>query len=557
MRVRLQRWVARLLAAAVAGAAVVSAMYWLLNGIGPYSVNLFGYGWSVESLRWTGLIAATVSLATLFAPRTTIGVLALAMPVLFAGNALVEGLSRQQPASPRNESCASSFADGQFRDFNVVLVSLDSLRADHLGYQGYAQPTSPWMDRLAAEGVWFPKAFSSAAATLMSHSTMFTGLQPGAHAAQLADKTALAESARTLTEYFRDSGYATGGFTGGTQLSRVFGFAQGFDTYYDSDGGLDTIWPLARRWMDGHQDKKFFLFLHTYAVHHPYKPPPPYDRMFDPEYKGHLPPHASLALLDRINGGHVRLTPDDLHHIASLYDGGIRFADTFVGELMRYLNDSAISDKTVIVLTSDHGEEFGEHGNVGLHSHTLFNELLHVPVIIKLPGVRPRRVPQTIGTVDLTPTILDLLQIPYDQTAMQGVTFAGMLSDAGCPATQRIVLAGLEHAADDERGRMMSVIAGNWKLILRAPSPEYEWFYRLLGSVFYPTRDKMLFDLKHDPGERHNVVSAHVSTARWLEDLIRQARDSDRQKALTPNPTAGVPLDEDQLERLKSLGYIK
>jgi arylsulfatase len=289
---------------------------------------------------------------------------------------------------------ASCGRDDPPRRLNVVLISIDMLRPDHLGCHGYARDTSPAIDRLAREGVRFAQHISSAPWTLPAHAAMFTSVPDSVHGVVDPIGTALAPGFVTLAERFSAAGYATGGVFAGPYLHPAFGLAQGFDRYvdrgqYTSEVELDArhewsmseavtrashhgvtnedVYATARGFIEEHAgERSFFAFVHLWDVHFDFTPPAPYDRMFDPDYTG--PVTGRDFFFDpAIN---VAMPARDLEHLVALYDGEIRWTDEIVGRIRADLERLGIADDTLVVITSDHGTELFDHGQKG-HRTTL------------------------------------------------------------------------------------------------------------------------------------------------------------------------------------------
>ncbi len=244
----------------------------------------------------------------------------------------------------------------------IVLVSIDTLRADHLGAYGYARPTSPFFDELAQRGTLFERAIVQLPGTLPSHMSIFTGLYPAEHGVYPPDNV-LAVNVPTLPEVLRAHGFRTAGFTEGGYVDGHYGFERGFDRFADDTGegsraveatlarGLDFLAGLQR-------DERFFLFLHTYVVHDPYDPPPPYERLFwedSPPAEAWEPTGPNLTAVNR---GERTVTPATVRYFEALYDGSIRYFDDRLRAFFARLDELGLTDETTIVLTSDHGEEF-------------------------------------------------------------------------------------------------------------------------------------------------------------------------------------------------------
>src|SRR6266852_1263430 len=267
---------------------------------------------------------------------------------------------------------------------NVVLITIDTLRADYLGCYGYSQIKTPNIDSLAAAGARFARALTVVPVTLPSHTAMLTGTYPMLSGIHDFSGNKLSPQQPTLTTVLKQSGYATGAVVASADLDSRFGLNQGFDFYYDhfdfsrlEEANLDemarpgnVVADQALDWLGKNSQKKFFLWMHLYDAHYPYPPPEPYSR----------------------------------EYASQPYDGEIAFADEQVGRLLRFLKDKGLYQNTVIVLTGDHGESLGEHGEK-THGFFIYNATLHIPVILHLPGQRlVNSVPELVSLADLMPT---------------------------------------------------------------------------------------------------------------------------------------------------------
>ena len=302
---------------------------------------------------------------------------------------------------------------------NVLLVSIDSLRADHVGAYGYARETSPAIDTLARDGALFESAISSAPWTVPAHMTLLTGLPPEVHDV-VTVRQKLSPDAVTLAEVLQGAGYATAAFVSGPTVMAHYGFGQGFASYDESmverrpklggaavssPGLVDLVGGWLDRWSAVETREPFFVFLHMWDVHYDYVPPPEYVERFDPGYRGNLDARR-FETNDTISRG---MDPRDLQHLIALYDGEIRFTDDHLARLFAKLRALGVLDDTIVVVTSDHGEEFFEHGSKG-HAKTLYDEVLRVPLVVRYPRrVAPsQRVTQQVRLMDVAPTILGL-----------------------------------------------------------------------------------------------------------------------------------------------------
>jgi arylsulfatase A-like enzyme len=416
----------------------------------------------------------------------------------------------------------------------VVLVSIDTLRPDHLGCYGYRRPTSPNLDAFRKDAILFRNAFAHAPSTLVSHAAILTSLLPPHHGGSISGDLAVPREVQTLAEVMREAGYVTASFNGGNQLDAAYGLDQGFDLYVSAkprDAPADTLVDetdrfsheveQAREWIEK-QGGPFFLFLHTYEVHHPYTPRGPDLELFERDYHGSLPNRITVKLLSQINSGEFVLKPGDRQHIVDTYDAEIRSADRAFGRLVALLRTLGLYDNALVVVTSDHGEEFGEHGQVGWHSHTLYDELLHVPLLVKLPGDTRAgtTVEETVRGIDVAPTVLAALgrSVP---AAFEG---RDILASGPRPP-------GADEVWSKRDVRALTVVG------LRTP----EW--KLING--------RLYNLRRDPGELTDVAASEPQvvermTSRRLELL--QARRQPR-----PQP---AQINEELRDRLRALGYL-
>jgi arylsulfatase A-like enzyme len=297
---------------------------------------------------------------------------------------------------------------------NVVLISMDTLRARSVAAFGSERPTSPTLDAFAAEGATFENAFSPAAFTLPGHLSMLTGLWMRTHRA-ITMFSSLSPAHRTLAESMQSSGYATAAFTSGAWIMPWIGFRRGFDVYGEMPPGTygeDVVggtpydaftWGLD--WLRANAGRPCFLFLHNYVVHGPYKPPRPYSALFGP-----LPSYAP-----------------DTERWRLAYEQEVRYADDQVRAFLEGLAALGLAERTLVVVTADHGEQFGEHGGLE-HTYDVHDEVAHVPLVMRLPGAIPpgRRIVEPVSLADIVPTILDLTGLPPAE-AVDGTSLLPLL----------------------------------------------------------------------------------------------------------------------------------
>jgi arylsulfatase A-like enzyme len=424
---------------------------------------------------------------------------------------------------------------------NIILISVDTLRADHLGYAGYHRPTSPNIDRLAREGVVFSHAIASSNWTLPSHASMLTGLHPARHRAIKFSFAALRTDVDTLAELLWDVGYDTGGFTGGGFVN--FGFDQGFDRYWTPapfSGKAESIaatLALAKQWMVERAARTFFLFLHAYAVHMPYEPPPPYNLMFDPDYQG--PFRDGFSMKDN---AHLGETPDaaTLQRLVSLYDGELCHFDAQLGALLQYVRNSGLGDRTCVVVTSDHGEEFHEHGEMFHRRARLFDELLRVPLVVWCPAryAGGRVVDTPVSLVDVTPTILDIAGAPLPKDGDGRSLEPALL---GGPLEGQLTFSEVDGSLEARPGGVRAVRSATHKLIESS----------LDGH-------STMYDLVADPGETTDIAAREPAVAHELAAKAARLPTAPLESApVSDEPREDAPSNAAVMERLRALGYVE
>ncbi len=369
---------------------------------------------------------------------------------------------------------------------NLILIVVDALRADHLSYYGYERNTSPNIDKLANKSIVFLNAFAQSTFTLSSFMSFLTSLYPSrvynfslnpwnnSRELSLSYTTYL-----NLPEILRKNGYYTLAFMNNPHSSSLYGFNKGFD-YFDEKGVFDGKYAIIESVNERIVEKlkevkgrKFFLFIHYMDVHCPYTPPKPYLSMYDSS-------NSSLNLTGKCGWTYfnfVNLTQEDVKRIIAAYDGEIRYTDEHIGKLIKKMEELNLLNKTIIILTADHGEELKDHGFIG-HGHSLYNELIHVPLIIYHPRMGNRIVDTQVQLIDIMPTVLDLL--------------------------------GIEVPNQIQGRSLLPLIYSNTKV----DSPAFSELYSLI-SVRYQnfhfiynirTGREELYDLKNDPFEQVNLA---------------------------------------------------
>lgn len=311
----------------------------------------------------------------------------------------------------------------------IILISLDTLRQDHLGCYGYKRNTSPHLDRFAKEdAVLFENAYAQAPYTLPSHMSMMTGLYPEAHGMMLpiasdgSGKTnRLSLKAPTLAEVLKSRGYKTQAFTDGGMVSAKYGFDIGFDDYKDKrnpgkgTNGFQRFRGALHEWIKDQADEKFFLFIHTFDTHAPFTPPEPYASRFNETSPGRTLPQGSLFQCKHLGyqDSFFLKEYDSVQDVVNRYDGTVAFVDHEVNQLFELLKQLKLYDNSLIIITSDHGEIFMENGLMIGHGLCSINEEVLIPLLIKFPHSKHKgkRIDHLVETVDFMPTILSLLKI--------------------------------------------------------------------------------------------------------------------------------------------------
>ncbi|MCP4898169.1 MAG: sulfatase-like hydrolase/transferase [bacterium] len=411
-------------------------------------------------------------------------------------------------------------ACGAEQRWNVLLVTLDTTRADHLGSYGHPTAQTPTMDRLAADGALFEHCISAVPITTPSHSTIFTGAYPLAHGVRDNGLFVLPEEALTLAEILHAEGWATGAAVGAFPVTRRFKLDQGFEYFDDhitlADEDMSGQRTIERQsvffderpapwvndailpWLDSNLDNPFFAWVHYWDAHHPHAPPPPFDEIFAHD----------------------------------LYLGEISYVDQALASLLARLEDAGVADRTLVIVVGDHGEGLGEH-NEQTHSLLTYDTTLRVPFILRVPGREGGlRITQRVGTVDVLPTVLELLNLPIPPS-VQG----------------RSLLPLLDGQTDDE--------GHTYYAETLSPRLSYGWgelraLYRGRHKYIHGPRQEM-FDLDDDPSELNNLIDADVDLVSTLRSELQSFISSHSSSSAAD---AAVVPDEETRRRLAALGYV-
>lgn len=424
--------------------------------------------------------------------------------------------------------------------YNVVLITLNAARADHLKTYGYKRNTAPNIDKLAKGALIFEQAIAQSYWTLPSQASIFTSKYVHSHGVYGRTEK-LSEKELTLPEILKIYGYKTAAIVGGLDMVAAYGFNQGFDYYFDdteqeSMGSFRDIIPKAIKWLRENKDNKFFLFIQGYDIHAPYRQPEPYEDIYDTDYDGILDEliidYQFLKNINKdtlsLNGRTIKLTEEDINHIIAHYDAGITYADKFIGELLKEINELNLSHRTIIIITSEHGEELLDHGSFDRFGQkNLYEEVIRIPLIIKHPRIKGRRIMNQVQLIDIMPTILGFLEIPFNKEA-QGLSLVPLIEDKG-------IKAEFNHYVYSEAGpNKWAMRTKDWKLIY--DSGKYE-----------------LYNLQEDTAEINNLSNQRPKLVyKLMQRLLKWYR---RTKTDSSPDDTRIELSEEMKKKLREAGY--
>ena len=429
----------------------------------------------------------------------------------------------------------------------IILVSIDTLRADRLGCYGYSRDTSPNLDELAKESVLFRNVYAQSPWTLPSHVSILYSLNSASHQVYYHYQK-IDESLPSLASYLRKSNFITYAFTGGGNVSSSYGFSKGFDWYGEPVRGkhehllpdeAGKLFEYTSGWLKKNKDKQLFLFLHTYQTHGPYDCPSPWNRAFLDE-KAKWESLNLRKYLEKKENSHS-FTQDEIQNIMSLYDGEVKYTDeVLLKPLISLLKELGIYKNTLLIITSDHGEEFSDHGGWE-HGHTLYDELLRVPLIIKFPDsqFKGKEVSSICRSIDIMPTILEFASVKFKKNHLDGKSLRNLILKK--ETKDRNFISDLAHKEIlDPCPSLIATNHNKYKLILDKTSEG--------------TKNIELYDLSRDPEETTNILRKEGKVGRALFNFIT---DYYNKKKKTKRKIEKISLDENLKEKLKALGYVK
>jgi arylsulfatase len=418
---------------------------------------------------------------------------------------------------------------------SVLFVILDAAGARHLGCYGYPRATTPEIDRIAAEGVLFERAYTTAAYTRSAMATVWTSLYHDQHHAGLRYDAPLPDGAFTLARLLGAGGIRAAGFVANPSAGGAFGLDQGFGEFQGVYGRSLPSAELLRRtvtgWLEARKaGGRFFAYLHFREPHSPYDPPPPFDTRFGPDAP--LPRDArGGAFLRDVNEQRRTMAPEELDHLVRLYDGNLAYADSQLGELRRSLEAMGLWERLIVIVSADHGEAFGEHGFIG-HNKQLYEETARIPLIVRFPkgtGPAGTRVSALVDLADVAPTVADAFGLLGQGESGRFLGRSLLAVASGAPGK-----AGTVARTAHEDG-VYAVTDGRFKLVHASGTGVGE-----------------LYDLETDPSERTNLAGREAILAAYYRQALHR-------RQLLAVPAAAAPVRKptpEELESLRALGYV-
>ncbi len=422
-----------------------------------------------------------------------------------------------RPEKTLTEQIKKLWSEHGVENPNVILFTLDTLRADHLACYGYPDVRTPYLDSMARRGVLFEQASTNSPLTLPAHCSILTGMYPTFHGVRINGNTALNDKQTTLAEVFSSQGYQCGAFIAAFVLDGRWGLKQGFQHYDDQfdlkkykhlDLGAiqrpgNEVMDAALSWLDEQKSAPFFAWIHLYDPHTPYEPPEPYLSEYGPR------------------------------GLAGLYDGEIAFMDEQIGRCIKWLENNGLDKKTILVFVGDHGEGLGSHGE-GTHGYYIYDYAVHVPLIMVTPfkDLRGIRVSSQVRVIDIFPTLLETAEI---------------ISPVKTPGRSLLPMMFRPNQEEDGYAYMESMspnLQFGWSPIHSLRNTQYK---------FIDTPKMELYDLVQDPNEENNLIQKHPSIAREMKNNLDRLMEETSLGAPEPQE---ADLDKETLEKLSALGYI-
>lgn len=446
-------------------------------------------------------------------------------------------------ACGREPSQSQSVLSRKYRGYNLVILVLDTLRADHLGCYGYIRNTSPRIDELSRKSILCENFFSSIPITLPSHASILTGLYPQ-NSGLIYNYGQLPDKVPILSSILKKEGYRTAAIVSTAVLKRDKKLDRGFDEYHhnfdiSSISEKDPVWKakgiaedanrFARTWLEKVRDERFFLFINYYDTHAPFLIQPGYWNMFNPD---------SGKFLKYLKEVYPSIPePQQKRRRITRYDRSIAYVDDQIDQLIKFMKKIGVLDHSIIIITADHGNGLYQHHDYWTHGRYLFDEQIKIPLLLILPGWKSGRISNIIETVDLMPTVLDLLGITFPEQ-IDGKSVVPILETGNLTNTNRAFAMNALQSPEDKSPRQYSVRNLDYKLI------------------FQEDGIKELYNLKTDPFEKENLINGSDKN---LFPLVKQMEKdgADWLKKLNPRPLAEDQPDSRTMKELKALGYMQ
>src|SRR3989339_2069338 len=425
---------------------------------------------------------------------------------------------------------------------NILLFTIDACRPDHFGCYGYNRNTTPNIDKIASEGVLFTHAFSQSAWTTPGMISIFTSLYPPTHGVDAKDRT-LRENVLTLPKVLKGSGYVAPVLPKFVDIPNYWHL--GFDVVdkerFQAEEGEDLL-----KLLEAYKDQRFFMWYHYHGVHLPYNPKNPYDKIFQEDiFSGISADTEAVSVVKKksvIKNNSINFDNTDKKVAVALYDGQLRQLDDYMGQLTEKMKKWGILDNTVIIITSDHGEELFEHGFIG-HASTslnakLYDEIIHIPLIIWWPKkIKHRVAGERVQQIDIMPTILDVLGIPPSE-GLQGYSLLpsiqGKPANNSRPVFCETILGGFQSTKEMEDIRLRCVRTNEWKLIYTNTPTS------IVSSGGLDDGKYELYNLSNDPKEERNIFDNHPEVAKELKKKLFRWIETTTSKECSSQSNAGI-----------------
>jgi arylsulfatase A-like enzyme len=420
------------------------------------------------------------------------------------------------------------FRERHARD-NVLIFLFDAVNVSHVGCYGSSTGTTPYMDAVASEGIVWEQAFTPAVYTIASTGSLFTGLHPMEHGV-LVHTDSLPDPFTTLAEMFRAGGYETGLFSGTGYASPVFGYGQGFNKVWIPKAPVidaKEFVPVLSDWITKSKEDPFFGYIHFREPHYPFQPPKEFLKRFN----------ASLDFRLPITDNSINRSDEEKRNMIAAYNANLAYVDQQFGRILEVLRSQGLYDRTILVLISDHGEAFWEHGMQG-HNASVYEEMIRIPMIMRIPresAIQGTRRTQIVENTALFPTFLDLFSFSAKQIR---------------PLRKSLLPLLLNKDAEPPEPVLFSQTAGRGSFGIR--TPRFKFIERRPERL----QDE-LYDLSTDPGERNNLLQKHPILGAYFKTVFQKRyKEWEKSLALIQTLKKKAVIDQETEEQLRALGYI-